>query len=294
MSSSKLFKTRNKTLSKVNNFFQFNRQGHTIPPNGELERFQEPVITSPLPEKKPEPEPLEIEPDVMILSQPMEALHSQIKEEDLNKEQKKIFEHMQKHPFQPSAQAPTVDPDMLVNLGPAISKSAKGDEKWEVEYENGTKFTGEIVTDEKSVNFEQPLNNGNFEFPNGDKYEGTVGTRALGTYTYLNGVVYEGQFFKLMKSGQGTQTFPDGVIYKGKFKKNFYDGKGLMTFPNGDSYQGNFKNGMRNNIGTYKFIKGDVVTGDWSDDLLHGNGQYNLNNGQKFKSAFQSSSIKLS
>lgn len=258
-----------------------------------MEKLQEPVITSPIPEEVPKLAELEKEPDEMILSQPMEQLHSQIKEEQLNQDQKKIFQHMKKHPFQLSVQAPSVDPDMLINLGPAISKSAKEDQIWEVEYENGTKYTGEIVVDEKSVNFEQPLTSGKFEFPNGDKYEGTVGTRAFGTYSHSNGVVYMGQFFKLKKSGQGTQTFPDGIEYKGKFKNNVYYGKGTMTFANGDFYKGSYKDGLRNHIGTYTFAKGDIVTGDWSDDMLHGNGQYDLHTGQKFKSAFQSSSIKL-
>jgi hypothetical protein len=250
----------------------------------------QPLIASPEPEKKEEPEPLP-EPEPMILSQVV-VKQTSINEEELDQGQKSIFRHMQENPFQDTVQAPDVDKQMLISLGSASTKANQGENRWVVEYENGTKYTGDIVTDEASNDYEQPVNFGKFEFPNGDKYEGTVGVRAKGTYTHSNGVVYEGQFFKLRKSGMGKQTFPEGHAYEGMFKDNLYNGKGVMTFSNGDFYKGTFKDGKRNHIGTYNFVE-EKVTGDWSDDLLHGNGQYNFKNGQKVKSAFQASAIKL-
>ena len=243
------------------------------------------------PEPQPEPEPQE-EPMLLSSVQPIEKQTSLI-EEDMNPTQKSLFRLMNKHPFEDSHQAPEVDQEMLLNLGKCVVKNAKDEKVFNVEYENGTKYEGPIVTDETSDDFEQPLNFGLFQFPNGDQYKGTVGVRASGTYTHSNGVIYEGQFFKLKKSGQGKQTFPEGHVYKGMFRENLYHGKGIFTYSNGDVFKGTFNAGRRNHIGTYTFSEGDVFMGDWQEDQLHGNGKCEMTNGQKIKSAFQGSSIKL-
>ena len=214
-------------------------------------------------------------------------------EDDMNPTQKSLFRLMNKHPFEESYQAPDVDQTMHFNLGKAVSKTQKDNKTFNMEYENGTKYEGVIVTDETSPDYEQPLNFGLFQFPNNDQYKGTVGVRASGTYTHSNGVIYTGQFFKLKKSGQGKQVFPDGHVYQGMFRENKYHGKGIFNFANGDVFKGTFNKGKRNHIGTYTFSEGDVFMGDWEDDQLHGNGKCEMSNGQKIKSAFQGSSIKL-
>ena len=216
-----------------------------------------------------------------------------IDEKDLNQGQKSIYKLMKNHPFEPSYQAPEVDREMLINLGSATSKKKVDENNWSVEYSNGAKFIGNIVEDESSMNYEQPITVGRFEFPNGDQYQGTVGARASGTYTHSNGVVYKGQFFKLAKSGKGKQTFPEGHVYEGMFKNNVYNGKGTFTFANEDKYNGTFKAGLKNHIGTYSFKSGEVVIGDWKNDMLHGNARYEFTNGQKVQSAFESSTLKL-
>ena len=243
----------------------------------------------PEPEAEPEPEP-EPEPEDIGLSQ---IKPSSITEENMNPAQKNLFNLMNQHPFEDSPQAPDVDQDMLINLGSVVSKTNIEDQKYNVEYENGTKYQGPIVTNKESPNFEQPMTSGKFQFPNGDEYKGTVGVRASGTYIHSNGIIYKGQFFKLKKTGSGKQTFPDGHEYNGMFKENVYNGKGVMTFSNGDSYKGTFKNGTRHHIGTYTFAEGEVFVGDWEEDMLHGNARCELTNGQKIKSAFQGSSIKV-
>ena len=240
-----------------------------------------------------DPEP-ENKPESLVLSEGEEAPKApSIDEANLNMGQQSIVKLMKEHHFKPTNQAPDSDRAMIADLGAATSKKKDSENIWEVEYAHGAKYTGPIVEDPNSTNFEQPLVAGKFWFPNGDQYEGTIGARASGTYTHSNGVVYKGQFFKLAKSGQGTQTFPHGHSYSGMFKNNVYNGKGRFEFANGDVYQGNFKAGRRNNIGTYTFKGGEVAVGDWKDDLLHGKAQYQFNNGQKVKSAFESSTLKL-
>ena len=213
--------------------------------------------------------------------------------DNLNEEQRIIFQFMQNHPFEDTIAAPDVEYDMLQNLGAAKSKSNIGKKRWKITYENGTKYEGSIVEDSQSSNYEQPISAGNFFFPNGDTYEGTVGVRASGTYTHKNGVEYKGQFYKLAKSGNGEQTFPCGTVYRGMFRENIYHGKGTMNFANGDKYQGTFNNGKREHIGKYMYPSGETVVGDWQHDMLHGNARYEFTNGNKLMSSFENSAIKM-
>lgn len=217
----------------------------------------------------------------------------QVNEQELNNEQRRIYEFMSNNPFEDTPQPPDVDLNMLQNLGNATSKSKSSDKKWRITYENGTEYEGNIVENKSSKDFEQPILFGNFIFPNGDKYEGSVGKRAEGTYTHQNGVKYKGQFYKLAKSGNGIQSFPSGTIYEGMFKENMYHGKGNINFLNGDNYNGTFNNGKRNHIGKYSYPSGETVIGDWQNDMLHGNARYQFTNGKKIISAFENNAIKL-
>lgn len=212
---------------------------------------------------------------------------------NLNPEQKNLHHFMSNHPFRDTPQAPDVDADMIENLGKATSKSNMGNSQWKVNYENGAEYVGSIVEDSNSPNFEQPISKGKFKFPNGDEYEGNLGVRADGVYRHRNGVVYEGQFYNLKKSGNGKQTFPSGDVYIGKFFKNKYHGKGQLYFSNEESYKGNFLNGLREHIGTYSYPSGEKVVGDWTEDMLHGRGEYEFTNGSKMRSGFENSQIKL-
>lgn len=215
----------------------------------------------------------------------------------MNEEQKNLVNFMDSNPFQPTPNVDDVDTGMLLNLGHVIKKSVSSSEngvnKYDVEYENGTIYQGLIVENPKDQNFEQPTQFGKFKFPNGDSYEGEIGVRGKGTYRHANGTIYEGQFFKLGKSGYGVETYPNGDSYKGKFKRNLKNGKGVVNFSNGDVFVGCFEDGLRRHIGKYTFKSGELVEGDWKDDELEGNAQYEFQNGQKMKSAFSGSQLKL-
>ena len=214
-------------------------------------------------------------------------------ESKLDKKQKSVHEFMTRHPFEETPQAPSVDIQMIRDLGSARKKTMLGENQWEVTYESGTKYTGTIELEQSSKNYEQPIYSGHFQFPNGDVYEGSVGVRAAGTYTHSNGVKYKGQFYRLMKSGTGVQSFPSGDTYTGMFKNTLYHGTGKDEYVTGDDYQGTFAHGKREHIGTYIYPSGEKVVGDWENDQLHGTGQYEFTNGIKIKNAFVGSRIKL-
>lgn len=233
--------------------------------------------------------PIENQPEPFQFSSKKRAVN----ESELNEDQRSIVRFMKSHPFEDTVEAPEVEFEMLSNLGGANSKKSIGEKKWKISYANGTEYEGNIVEDSSSSNFEQPILFGSFVFPNGDRYRGSIGARASGTYTHKNGVEYQGQFFKLAKSGNGVQTFPDGTVYTGMFRENLYHGKGNIKFANGDQYKGTFNNGKREHIGSYSYPSGETVVGDWRGDMLHGHGRYEFTDGNKIMSAFENSAIKM-
>ena len=92
-------------------------------------------------------------------------------------------------------------------------------------YENGTKYTG-LFEDGKIKD-----GKGKYDFSNGDKYEGDIGTikprrpgvlQGQGTYTWSNGDKYEGEFKDGKQHGQGEFVVDDLMeSWSGEFK----DGK---------------------------------------------------------------------
>ena len=56
-----------------------------------------------------------------------------------------------------------------------------------------------------------------------------------GTFTYYNGNIYKGQFFKGNPRGVGMVIYTDGRIYKGSWEEDQPHGIGTMTYKTGDS-----------------------------------------------------------
>ena len=46
-------------------------------------------------------------------------------------------------------------------------------------------------------------------------------------------------------NGQGTFTYLDGEKYVGEFKDGLPNGQGMKTFPDGKKYMGEFKDGLK-------------------------------------------------
>jgi hypothetical protein len=64
-----------------------------------------------------------------------------------------------------------------------------------------------------------------------------------GTYSWPDGMRYEGYFEKDKKNGFGHLFYPDGRRYEGKFKNNKHHGQATMFFPDGSSKVGIWTNG---------------------------------------------------
>lgn len=94
-----------------------------------------------------------------------------------------------------------------------------------------------------------------------------------GSKTYLDGSIYEGNFFNGEKSGFGTYTKVSGDKYEGEWKNDKRHGKGVEVYADGSSYKGSFLADKKHGIGVYRKRDGYCYDGKWKFGRPHGNGK---------------------
>lgn len=137
-------------------------------------------------------------------------------------------------------------------------------------------------------------------YPNGDEFFGLVelgtGLKLEGTYTHINGDVYQGEWATIdeveTKHGNGKMTFVDGKVYEGKwvtgrrcgygeciydsgpFAGQTYKGewlddkwedKGCLLLPTGERYNGMFHEGEMHGVGVLTGVDGVEQQGIWEE-----------------------------
>ena len=107
-------------------------------------------------------------------------------------------------------------------------------------------------------------------------------TQCKGSYTFLNGDKYVGDFKNGESHGQGTYTFANGDKYVGDYKNGSYNGKGTFTYVVGHKYVGDFKNGKITGQGTYTYPNGNKYVGGFKNSLSEGFGSFTFANGKKY------------
>lgn len=131
-------------------------------------------------------------------------------------------------------------------------------------YTNGDSYTGQILAH----------GTGKMVYSNGDVYEGEfdMGKRNnKGTYKYINGEKYCGQWKDNMHQGQGIFTYKTGDVYNGEFFENKRHGRGDMLFEGGARYKGLWSQGKCNGLGIMTTSKVEY-NGEWRNNLYNGNG----------------------
>lgn len=104
---------------------------------------------------------------------------------------------------------------------------------------------------------------------NGDKYEGTMDLNGFikGKYTYADGRVYEGEYWRDFPKGQGVMLFPNGDKYVGRIGTDGLAwGEGRYYWKNGDEYRGEFKKGQKWGKGRKYNTDFTYVEGTWNAD----------------------------
>lgn len=91
----------------------------------------------------------------------------------------------------------------------------------------------------------------------------------VGTYHYLNGNIYEGQWSRDKKHGKGTYTYYlTNEKYQGEFYENEKRGKGVFTYRFGDRYEGEFYSNEKSGKGTIYYKSGARFEGVWEKVTL--------------------------
>jgi hypothetical protein len=112
-----------------------------------------------------------------------------------------------------------------------------------------------------------------------------------GTFTWVDGTQYVGEYKDDKQHGQGAFTLPDGTQYVGEWKDNKQYGQGTETYSSGSQYVGEFKDGKRHGKGTYTFSDGRKYVGEHKDGEWHGQGTLTYPDGRKYAGEFKDGKV---
>jgi len=93
---------------------------------------------------------------------------------------------------------------------------------------------------------------------------------------YFNGDLYEGYWLNPQgcPHGYGTYTWQDGLKYEGSWRKGLKHGYGSQTYPSGDKYEGGWKDGQWHGYGELTQTSlGRTYFGGFASGLEHGYAQ---------------------
>ncbi|GMH38680.1 hypothetical protein BSKO_06564 [Bryopsis sp. KO-2023] len=111
-----------------------------------------------------------------------------------------------------------------------------------------------------------------------------------GTYTFNDGISYEGEFFENTITGTGVYRWTNAV-YEGEVEKGMRHGTGKLSLPGRRiEYNGEWWRGKRHGKGTLRFWFPDgsemIFEGDWEDDRKRGRGQLKYCSGNVYDGEF--------
>ena len=107
-----------------------------------------------------------------------------------------------------------------------------------------------------------------------------------GIANYSGGAEYFGKFKNDKPHGQGTFAYVDGSKYVGEWRDGKMDGDGIKTWKDGRKYSGKFKNDKPHGQGTFIYTDNSKYTGMWKDGKMHGQGTMIYSNGTSFMGEF--------
>ena len=136
-----------------------------------------------------------------------------------------------------------------------------------------------------------------------------------GTYTYISGASYEGEFEDGYMCGYGVFHYKNGSVYEGYFRDDKRHGEGKLVFSEVDIYhsldditadelktgelkdkeppkkpnvyEGNWREGLMHGKGVYTFSTGAVYDGDFRFGIMHGRGKCKLTYGDYYEGQYK-------
>ena len=101
------------------------------------------------------------------------------------------------------------------------------------------------------------------------------GFTGLGTATYENNDIFEGDFLDGRRDGRGTyRYYKSGNKYQGDWSQNNKHGIGKMSYNNVGEYHGYWEHNRRHGEGVFTYTNGDVYSGWWKFGEKSGFGTY--------------------
>lgn len=149
-------------------------------------------------------------------------------------------------------------------------------------WEDGDEFEGEYKNDS--------MHKGTFRYVSGSSYEGEFRDNlkhGIGIFRYPDGTEYEGEWQEDQKHGRGVFTMSDGDKYEGEFRDDKINGYGVYSFACGDVYEGEYKDYQKHGQGTFRFASGTVYEGGWKEDKKHGKGTFRYASGEVFEAEWE-------
>jgi hypothetical protein len=92
----------------------------------------------------------------------------------------------------------------------------------------------------------------------------------VGTFTYSNNELYEGEVLDYVECGLGIYYLNDGSVYKGNNKDRLFNGMCEIQYPDGTINYGDYKDNSRNGLCFTIPPDGSYLIGIYSDDTRHG------------------------
>ncbi|WP_298373913.1 hypothetical protein [Azospirillum sp.] len=93
-----------------------------------------------------------------------------------------------------------------------------------------------------------------YEFPNGDRYDGSWLAVEPATGAALD---------RPRRHGFGVYRFAGGALYEGEWTADLMAGLGVMSFPDGGRYAGQFRDGQPDGLGAHHLADGGRSAGRW-------------------------------
>lgn len=94
----------------------------------------------------------------------------------------------------------------------------------------------------------------------------------VGTFHYMNGEKYEGDWKEDWKEGVGKWYYTNGSYFDGEWRGDNINGKGTCYYINGNKYEGEWRDNKRCGTGTCYYANGEKYQGQYKDDKRDGRG----------------------
>ncbi|ETO78252.1 hypothetical protein F444_06744 [Phytophthora nicotianae P1976] len=140
-------------------------------------------------------------------------------------------------------------------------------------FDSGNMYIGDWVASKRH-------GHGTYTFVGGSSYTGNFNNdhvEGRGTMTYSNGNVYKGDFMNAEKHGEGVYRWRDGSVYSGHFEHGFIRGFGKIVYATGHTYEGQWFDNKKHGKGKFIYRNGDIYDGEWRADRRHGYGIFTWN-----------------